>query len=175
MKNSDYSFRTRLFKWLRYSGLAFLLFLLQSAGVMPELFNTTPNFLFILPLLVAACEGPFGGAYFALGCGILYDVIYPGTAGFYPLMSVVFCFLTGALTKTSLRNNLVSLLLVGGVSVLLTKLAEWILFVRYPEIDVTAFTLYSSTLPSVIYTVLFIPPLYYLVLWIKNRYDVITD
>ena len=89
----EFSTRNALFKWLWYSGLGFLFFLIQSAGFLPPIFGARPNFMLIWAMLVAVCEGPYQGAYFALGCGIFFDIIYMGTAGYFPMAMVIFCFL----------------------------------------------------------------------------------
>jgi len=171
----EFSTRTTLFKWFWYCGFGFLFFLVQSAGFLPPIFGTRPNFLLVWAILVAICEGPYAGAYFGLGCGVFFDIIYMGTAGYFPLMMVIFCFLTGVLIRTVMRNNLVTALLLVSSATLIIKFFEWLLFVWLADVDRTAFSLVSRTLPSALYTILFIAPLYWLVIWIKIRHDRLND
>ncbi len=171
----EFSTRTKLFKWLWYCGLGFLFFLIQSAGFFPPIYGTRPNFLLVWALLSAICEGPYQGAWFGLGCGVFFDIIHMGTAAYFPLMMVIFCFLIGVLIRTILRNNLTTALLLVITAVFLIKFFEWLLFVWLAGADATAFSLVSRTLPSVLYTIVFIPPLYWLVIWIKTRYDRLSD
>ena len=171
----EFSTRTALFKWLWYCGFAFLFFLIQSAGFLPVIFGARPNFMLVWAMLVAICEGPYKGAYFGLGCGIFFDIIYMGAAGYFPLVMVICCFLIGVLIRTVMRNNLATALLVATTAVVLVKFFEWVLFVWLAGVDTTAFSLVTRTLPSTVYTIIFIAPLYWLVIWIKGRYDRLSD
>ncbi len=171
----EFSTRTALFKWLWYCGLGFLFFLIQSAGFFPAIYGTRPNFLLVWALLAAICEGPYKGAYFGLGCGIFFDIIYMGTAGYFPLMMVIFSFLIGVLIRTVMRNNLATALLLVSGATIGVKFSEWLLFIWLAGVDKTAFSLVSRTLPSILYTIAFIAPLYWLVVWIKTRYDRLSD
>jgi len=170
-----FSTRTAFYKWFWYCGFAFLFFLIQSAGFLPPIFGARPNFLLIWALLAAICEGPFAGAYFGLGCGIFFDIIYMGEAGYFPLVMVISCFLIGVLIRTVMRNNLATALLVVTSAIILIKFLEWLLFVRLSGVDTTTFSLISRTLPSLLYTAVFIAPLYWLVIWVKGRYDRLND
>jgi rod shape-determining protein MreD len=175
MVEREFSTRTALFKWIWYCGLGFLFFLIQSAGFFPAIYGTRPNFLLVWALLAAICEGPFKGAYFGLGCGIFFDIIHMGTAGYFPLTMVIFCFLIGILIRTVMRNNLATALLLVTGAIVLIKFFEWLLFIWLAGVDRTAFSLISRTVPSIIYTAAFIAPLYWLIIWIKTRYDRMSD
>lgn len=162
-------------KWALYGALAFLLFLIQSAGFFPLIHGVRPALLLLAPLLAAFCEGPAGGFFFGLACGLLCDVIYPGSSFYLPFMLSVLSFAAGALVSSLMRNNLVTALLLCTVSLLLIKLTEWFFTFQFTGADPSAFPLLNFTLPTVLYTAAFIPPLYYLTLAIRARFEVIKD
>ena len=167
--------REKLYKWLCYSALLFVLYIFQSVGLMPEIFGTRPSFLLAAPVCIAICEGALPGAVTGAVCGILIDTIQPGLDGFFSFFLVILCGLTGMLVISVMRNTIITALFLSSVSVITVKLSEWFFFVWFAEVDKTAFRFVNYTLPSMFYTVLMTAPVYFLVLWIKSKFDVIKD
>ena len=170
-----YSVRRKVFKWLWYSGLIALCFLVQSAGFLPAVWGVRPNLLLVLPVCIAMCEGDLAGTVVGAVCGLLADILFPGVNGFFPLLLVVCGLTAGALVRRIFRNNIVSALLLCGLSVTLIKLLEWFLFTYFARVDTTAFSLIHRTLPAIAYTGLLIAPCYYLCVWIKGRFELVAD
>lgn len=174
-KKKSFTSREKIYKWLCYFGAGFLLFLLQSVGFMPPILGVFPSFMLCLPFCIAICEGPAAGAAAGAVCGILSDVLTSGMEGLFSLLLVVTCALTGVLVQAIMRNTIVTALVLTTAGVSFIKIIEWYLVLHLTGIDPDAYVLVNSVLPSVLYTVLLITPVYFLILWIKSRFNTISD
>lgn len=175
MERNKYTSRQRLYKWLLYSALILVFFLFESVGLMPQIYGVRPSFMLLLPVCIAICEGPLPGAVCGAACGVLIDVLSGGLGGFYSVLLIIFCTAAGLLVSAVMRNNIVTALALTGGSAVIIKFLHWYLFTYFAGVDRTTHFLVNNTIPSTLYTILMIAPLYYLTLWIKSKFDIIND
>ena len=95
-----------IFKWALYAGAAFVCLLIQWAvlqrftvwGVIPFLYPA-------VAVVPAIFEGPAAGSAFALGVGVVCDLILPGSDCFYTLVFPLAGLCAGLLSRGVLRSG----------------------------------------------------------------------
>ena len=110
-----------IFKWALYAAAAFACFLIQWAvlqritvwGVIPFLYPA-------VAAVPAMFEGPAAGSAFALGVGVVCDLILPGSACFYTLVFPLAGLCAGLLSRGVLRSSLLCALVSTAVAFALT-------------------------------------------------------
>lgn len=121
--------------------------------------------ILLLPLVVAVAmhERSLPAMFFGLFAGVLWDSASITVDGFYAVLLAVAGFGCSVLVILKMRNNIFSCLLLSFLQLLLCVTVYWLLFFvfkGYPDCLAVYGKYYLS---SVLYSMLFVPPVYYLV------------
>lgn len=155
-------------KWLVYA-LAMLPVVILGVLILPRIpiFGTVPALLPVAAITVAVLEGPVGGAGFGLFVGILADALIPGVPG---TMTFALSFLggcCGAAARYGVSQNLPGCLICSGGSLLLINLVRVaFLFLRHAA---PLLPLMLTALGEVFWSLVFLPLIYGLFLWVFHR------
>ncbi len=140
----------------------FCCFLLQSSGVwIPDIFGV--NAFILIPAVV--CIGMFEretwGAIAGLFAGMLWDSIAARGQGYHAVVLMVAGFLCGFLVRYMMRNNFMAALCLCGGLTLVHNVIFWLFYFVFARIDGAFLPLWRIYLPSVAYTLLFLPIMYF--------------
>ena len=151
----------RTLKFTVYGAELFLIYIFQfTPGLMPKFFGEAPMLLTVCAVSIALFEGDVIGMWFGLAAGLLMDVGSTAPFGFYGLTHMVICFGCGVLVMYLLRNNAVTSLMLGFVSVSLAAVVQWI-FLSGAGVEMTMFFIARILIPRAIYSTALMPLFYY--------------
>lgn len=160
--------RDFLIKWLVYT-LALLPILILTLYVFPwiPIFGTIPALFPVAAITVAVLEGPVGGAGFGLFVGILSDALIPGIPG---TMTFALCFLgacAGAAARYGVRQNMVGCLICSTGAMLMINLIRVIYLLLRDAAPLGI--LLSTSLAEIFWSLVFLPLIYGIFLWVFRR------
>ena len=151
----------RTLKYLVYGAELVLVYILQfTPGLIPRFFGEAPMLLTVCAISMALFEGDAAGMWLGLAAGLLLDVGGTGPFGLYGLVHMALCFGCGTLVMYLMRNNVVTSLILGAASVLLTATVQWI-FLSGAGLAQTGFFIIRILLPRVVYSTAVMPAFYY--------------
>lgn len=157
-----------LLKWLVYA-LALIPILILALLIFPmiPIFGIVPALLPVAAITVAVLEGPAGGAGFGLFVGILSDALIPGIPG---TMTFALCFLgacAGAAARYGVHQNMVGCLICSGSALCVINVVRvlW-LFLRGTA---PLGTLLLTALGELFWSLVFLPLVYGIFLWVFHR------
>lgn len=157
-----------LIKWLVYA-LALLPILILTLFLFPRIpvFGTVPALLPVAAITVAVLEGPVGGAGFGLFVGILADALIPGIPG---TMTFALSFLgacSGAAARYGVHQNLIGCLICSGGSLFLINLVRVIYLFLCGTAPLPPLLLTAAG--EIIWSLVFLPVVYGIFLWVFHR------
>lgn len=151
----------RTLKFIAYGAELFIIYVLQfTPGLVPAFFGEAPMLLTVCAVSMALFEGDITGMWFGLAAGLLLDVGSTAPFGFYGLIHMAICFGCGTLVMYLLRNNVVTSLILGFVSVTLAAVVQWI-FLSGAGFDMTLFFIGNILIPRAVYSTALMPLFYY--------------
>lgn len=166
---------TRSNAYLRYTVLGLLAlavyFFQTTPHLLPAIGGFSPLPLVPLVIVVAMREYEGAGAVFGLACGLLMDVTGTSMAGLYSILLLLVGFACSTLIQSLLNDTLRTALLLGSVGTLLVCTVHWVVTCVVAGLPKAFGFLLHQYLPILLYTMVFLIPLYYLVGWIKRRMD----
>lgn len=133
----------------------------HTDAAVPDFFGAKAMLLIPLCVCIAMYEKSLGGLAFGVLCGALWDSASAAGDGFFSISLAVAGFVSGAAITYLMRNNILSALILSGVSALSVSTVYWMLFVLVKGYE-GAWSLYCQFyLPGAAYTVLFTFIYYY--------------
>ncbi len=155
---------------LLYSVGAVLLLLLQAApNVFPTLWYARPTPLVLYVVCVGVFEGAKAGALIGTVSGLLWGIYTFRVFGLDALLLLAIGLTAGLLVEWVLRANFLSTLLLCASATLLQALLEWFFFYAIFGKENLWSILLTVYLPNCIYTVVLMPLVYGIVLWLARR------
>lgn len=141
---------------------AAVLFLLHYTDILNiSVFGARP--MILLPFLVALSmyREELHSAVAGGLVGIFSDSVASGASCFNTILFFLLCFLTALATHYLLNNNLKTAIMLAVVWSLIYYFFRWLLFFAFTGSANSIEYLMQYAIPSVIYTAVFILPLYY--------------
>ena len=135
-------------------------------GFIP-FWGATPLVLPLCAIMVAVMEGGLAGAGFGLLVGVLCDALLFGATGWWTLGLPFLGLATGLTSRYGLRQNLVGCLLCSTVVLLFIEALQVLrhLFLQTASLQV----LLGVAIPELLWSLLFVVPLYHLFYWVYQR------
>ena len=160
--------RDFLIKWSVYA-LALLPVWFLEAYVLNRfpVFGVAPMLLPLAVICVAVLEGATAGGGFGLAVGILCDAAYFNTDGAMTLGICILGVLAGVLAQYALRQDLVGCLLCSFGGLILIDLTRIGVRLFLGQTDLAA--MLAVAVPEVLWSMLFVFPVYLLFLWVYRR------
>lgn len=150
-------------KWLLYTFLLFLAFILQTTVGCFQVFGVKP--IFILPVMVyiSMFEGELAGAVVGIIGGLFWDTASDKLLGFNAIIMMVICISAALLVMYLVRVNVWNALLFVFVGALLQGLIDFFFYYLIWNYDYSYLILLKKILPTVLYTTL-ISPLFFFII-----------
>lgn len=162
--------RLRVLRWIVLSGILLICFLLQmNTGHLLEIRSIRPMPLLPLVVCIGMFERDLVGASFGLAAGIMWDSTVPGVPGFHALFLMMAGCVCGLLIAHLMRNNVATGIMLCLAATVLYTLLYWLFYIAMRGWEGTFFALLRYLLPSAGYTLLFMPPFYFMVRGIMKR------
>ena len=150
-------------KWLLYTFLLFLAFILQTTVGFLQVFGVKP--IFILPVMVyiSMFEGELAGAVIGIVGGLFWDTAADKLLGFNAIIMMVICVSVALLVMYLVRVNVWNALLFVFAGALLQGLIDFFFYYLIWDYDYSYLILLKKILPTVLYTTL-ISPLFFFII-----------
>ena len=149
-------------------------FLLQTAvfpAVVP--LHVFPNLLIILTAANGFMKEENVGIVVGFFCGLLYDVFFGGTIGFYALLNTYVGFLNGKFSRVFYPEDIKLPLALITISDLTCSLVSYdFLFLIWGKLEFSYYLLHvilPETVVTLIATLLFYPPILKMNEWLRLR------
>lgn len=130
-------------------------------------FGVIPMLMPLAAIAAAVLEGPTAGGGYGLFVGVLYDAVHHGSKGAMTLGLCLLGICAGALARYALRQNLLGCLLcsLGALAVIdAGRMAVHLL-----QRDAAVEALLQVAVPEVLWSLVFVFPVYALFLWVYKR------
>lgn len=162
--------KTSAVRHTAYGLFLLVLVLLQSVpGLIPSVGGALPVLVLPFVVTVGVFERELAGAAFGLAAGLLMDLFSPHVGGFNAVSLMIIGCVCGLFVSYLLTVTLRSaLLLFCGASVLYFT-SQWLIYYVFKGYERPFYYLYQYQLPSFLYTLLFLIPIYYFVRMLWRR------
>ncbi len=159
---------------LRRICLALILLLISviqnTDGFFPQFFGVRALLLIPAVVCIGMFERDFHGMLLGLFAGALWDITASG-ASFNALFLMTVGFLCGTLINTIMRNNVVTAAILTAASSIIYNVGYWMVHYLFSGLDSSVYMLIRYYLPSVIYTVCFIPVIFIIIRSVEKRFS----
>lgn len=160
--------RDFILKWLLYA-LALLPILILEQYVLPwfPIFGIVPVLLPTAAIILAVLEGPVAGAGFGLFVGILIDALSPDLVGIMTLGLSLLGLAAGTAARYGVRQNMLGCLICSACALCVINFARIVYFLLRGIASL--WPLLSVALPEIIISLVFLPLIYGIFLWVYRR------
>ncbi len=149
-----------------------LLSVLQNTdGFFPQIFGVRALILIPAVVCMAMYERDIWGMLLGLFAGALWDITASG-ASFNALYLLTVGFVCGTLINTIMRNNVVTAMILSTLATLIYNIGYWAVSFVGGGMDNSGFILVRYYLPSILYTMLFIPLTFITVRAVEKKFSV---
>ncbi len=149
-----------------------LLSVLQNTdGFFPQIFGVRALILIPAVVCIAMYERDIWGMLLGLFAGALWDITASG-ASFNALYLLTVGFVCGTLINTIMRNNVVTAMILSTLATLIYNIGYWAVSFVGGGMDNAGFILIRYYLPSILYTMLFIPLTFITVRAVEKKFAV---
>ena len=146
-------------KYIVYGVELFLVYIIQfTPSLLPRIFGEIPMLLTVCAVSIAVFEGDIVGMWFGMAAGLLMDLGSTAPFGFYALVNLTLCYAVGLLVMYLMRNNIVTSVILGFVTVILASVAQWLFISGSRDI---LFFIPNILLPRTVYSTVAMPAFYY--------------
>jgi rod shape-determining protein MreD len=129
--------------------------------------GASPMLLPLAAVAVAVLEGSVAGAGYGLFVGVLCDAVYYGTDGAMTVGLCLLGMLAGALAQYALRQNLLGCLVCSLAALTLIDFFRVVYHLISGSARLSA--LLAIALPEILWSMVFVLPVYGLYLWVFRR------
>lgn len=159
---------------LKYALMVLLLWVLYILQTTPRLFSiygVKPILVVPAAVCMAMFDGEMVGGIMGGLAGLLCDLGSFTIFGFNGIIVLACCATIGLLTIYLTQLRLMNALLLGFATLLVRGLLEYFFYFQIWNLDGRSQVLFTSTLPTVLYSTITIIPLYFLVRHMKYYFD----
>lgn len=141
----------------------------NTQGLFPVIFGVRAMLLIPVVVCIGMHERDIAGLFFGLFAGVLWDAFSAGPPNFNAIMLTAAGYLCGLLIGTIMRNNIMTALLLSLGWIFIYNTLYWLFAYVLKGYDNALWVYLSFYLPSVLYTVLFMPIFYYIIRTVKLK------
>ncbi|MGN0501421.1 MAG: rod shape-determining protein MreD [Ruminococcus sp.] len=147
------------FKYLSYSMLVILLYILQATpDLMPELFGSKPLLLLPLALAISSVEKEVPSLVFGAVCGGLTDLASGGGIGYFAIILTLICYFESHVFSTYFVPNIFSATVHSAIATVLSIGVYFLIFKVFSGIPDWHILFVNHYISRIVYTfVMFIP------------------
>jgi rod shape-determining protein MreD len=157
--------KPKVIRYVIYSlAVIFVALLQNSAGALPEILGARALLAVPACVVIAMHEREIASAVFGAFTGVILDIC-TGTDGFNTFTLMVLSAVCSLLVSHLMQNNIVASLVLNAGAIVAYELLYIVVNYIFGGADGFATQLITFYLPSFIYTMIFVPVLYYLFRW----------
>ena len=145
------------FKYILYFLQAVFAFSLQATPyLLPEIFGEKAVVLLPLALSVAFFEDESTAVILGAFCGMLADLAFSGSIGYFSISLTIICFILSVLSGY-LKRNFLSGLAAGCTAVFLVLLLYFVLYFAFSGYNYIIHFFLTHYMTRILYTLAFVP------------------
>ncbi len=157
-------------KYIIYAAVICVACLLQNSLLsFPQIFGARAFLLVPLTVAVAMHEREIPAALFGAFAGILWD-ISSGNDGFNTLVLMLISTVCSLLISHFMRTNVITAFVLGGGAVVVYELLYILINIVLSGGAGSLGLLVAFYLPSAIYTLVFVPVMFFIIQWVYTSY-----
>ncbi len=165
-----YDSKEKYIRYLIYGALIVGAMIFQFSNIaLPEIFGARAFLLLPLSVCIAMHEREIPAALFGCLSGIAWDVV-SANEGFSAFVIAVICAVCSILISRLMRNNVITAFVLCGGAVAVYEILYIFVNIALCGAGGTIVSFFAFYLPSLIYTVLFVPVYYTLVKYVYNSH-----
>lgn len=149
-------------KWVCYSLMILLLYVLQTAFPLIRIFDVGPVLVVPAAVSIAMYENEKAAAFTGMAVGFLWDFSSGKLAGFNALILMACCVVIALLTMYLMQNNTLNVMLFTGIFMVLQGLLDYFFFYLIWGYGSSYLVLVRYIFPTALYTVAVSPLVYFL-------------
>lgn len=160
-----------LFKWVIYYLILVGLFVLQSTPGFLSVFGIRPVLILSYAIFVSMYEGELYGSIFGAVAGLLWDMGGSSVSGYKALLMLVICCCVSLFTLHLVRNNVFSAAIFTSIAISIVFLLDFFFYYGLWGYDGSAQMILKNIIPTMVASVIFSLPIYYLVRKINRSFS----
>ncbi len=170
MRLLHYDNKAQYIKYSLFAVLVVIVSVLQnSKGVFPDIFGARAFILIPLCISISMHEREIPSALFGAFIGLMWDIC-SGNEGFNTFVLMVLSSICSVLISHLMRKNIITAFVLCGGSVVIYEILYVAVNIIFSGAGISSGTFFSFYLPSAIYTLVFVPVMYFIVEWIFTTY-----
>lgn len=149
--------------------MVFVNFILQTTLLqMFAIRGILPNTALIVVVSYALLRGRREGAFVGLGAGLLQDVFFSGTLGFYSAAYILLAIFFGRIQRDFYRENYILPVLLCGIAACFYEAAIYTVGFVFQGTGNMLYFLFQILLPELVYTAIVTVPVYRILFGIND-------
>lgn len=157
-------------KWIIYTAMLIILYVLQTVPGFLSIFGIKPMLLFPLAITIACFEQPFSSGIFGLVCGMFTDAAADYLMGFNAMIFMIACIVISLIHTNYLKSKLLDTLFSGCAALILQKGLDYFFYYRIWNLDPDSYLLLHQFLPSSALSLICLIPLHFLIKLIVTKF-----
>lgn len=146
-----------------YSLFIFLLYVISGVpSVIPELFGSKPCVLIPMALTIAVFENERVSMIFGAVCGILTDLGFSNTVGYFAVFLTVICFFIGFFSDNLIVGNLLNTMIISLCATVVLIGLYFVFFYLFTGFENAGRIFVNHYISKIIYTIVLVPAFYFL-------------
>lgn len=150
-------------KWLLYIITLFLAFILQTTVGLFQIFGVKPILILPVMIYISMFEGELAGAIIGIVGGLFWDTAADKLLGFNAIIMMLVCISVALLVMYLIRVNVWNAVLFVFAGALLQGLIDFFFYYLIWDYDYSYLILWKKILPTVIYTTLISPLIFFVI------------
>ncbi|MGN1341414.1 MAG: hypothetical protein ACI4WS_14065 [Oscillospiraceae bacterium] len=170
---ASYRARTRramiraFLRWLCYAAVLLVFYLWEVA---PLIRGWCPLLIIPLATAVAMREGELAAGVFGVFCGLMLDIASGTIPGFTSLWLLLCCPMISLLSRFWLKSNWISHFVMNAATTVIIGGLDFLFLHWVWEREASGISFLHSLLPAYAWSLVFSIPVYFLVVFISNRF-----
>ncbi|WMJ21863.1 rod shape-determining protein MreD [Paludicola sp. MB14-C6] len=158
-------------KWASYYAALIILYVLQTTPRLFQIFETKPVFILALAVAVSMFEEVMPSAVFCMITGLLWDVSSDKLLGFNAIILLICGVFISLICIYYLHTKIANALMFCSAVALLQGLIDYLFYYAAWNHSNSYMVLVLDILPTALYTVISMVPIYFLTKWISYKFN----
>lgn len=155
--------RYKALRFFAYSIEILIFYIIQGTPkFIPSIFGSKPCMLIPIAITIAVFESEIAAMIFGTVCGILTDIGYGNTIGYFAITLCIICFFIGFFYQNVIVTNLINTSIIGFITVVLVLGFHFVIFHISQGNPNPKEYFISHYISRILYTFALVPLFYYL-------------
>lgn len=158
-------------KWCSYYFVLIILYALQTTPRLFQVFGIKPVFILAFAVAISMFEEVMPSAIFCVVTGLLWDISSDKLLGFNAIIFLICGVLISLICIYYLHTKIANAVLFCSAVALIQGLLDYLLYYAAWNHSHSYIILVNNILPTALYTVISMVPIYFLTKWISNKFN----